>query len=234
MKTAFLGLCFAGAALAAAPALAQDAVSNPARAAANVERDADRRPADVLAFVDVQPGDVVLDWGAGGGYWSEVFAGAVGADGKVYAQGARGPIAGFDNIEPLQMERGAPIPLEDGSVDLIILSYVYHHMYFAPGGGEATPANTQTQLAEWSRVLAPGGRVLVIDHQAKDGTTREAANDWHRAPKAAVIEDFTGAGLTLAAENPDIFNNPEDTEIGGWDDLRGSTTSMVLVFQTPE
>lgn len=233
MKHAFLGLCFAGAAAIAAPAFAQDAVSNPARNADNVARDAERKPAEVLEFLDVQPGDVVLDWGAGGGYWSEVLAGEVGPDGTVYAQGARGPIEGFDNIEPLQMERGAPIPLEDGSVDLILLSYVYHHMYFSPDSGEATPANTQTQLAEWSRVLKPGGRVAVIEHQAKEGTARQAANEWHRAPKEAVIEDFTGAGFTLAAENPDIFNNPEDTEEGGWDDIRGNTTSMVLVFEKP-
>jgi predicted methyltransferase len=231
-----LTLAIAGAALAiSVPAFAQDAVSNPARNAENVARDADRKPAEVLEFVAVEPGAVVLDWGAGGGYWSEVFAGAVGPEGKVYAQGARGPIAGFENIEPMTMERGAPIPLEDASVDLIVLSYVYHHMYFAPDTGEATPANTQTQLAEWSRVLKPGGRVLVIDHQAKEGVTREAANEWHRAPKAAVVEDFTGAGYTLAAENPDLFNNPEDTEEGAWgDDLRGNTTSFVLVFQKPE
>lgn len=236
----FLTAAIAGGAIAlAAPAFAQSvgaAVSNPARAAANVERDAERKPAEVLAFVDAQPGDVVLDWGAGGGYWSELFAGAVGPDGVVFAQNSRGALEGFANIEPLPMERGAAIPLDDGSVDLILLSYVYHHMYFTPDSGETTPPATQAQLAEFIRVLEPGGRVVVIEHQAKDGTSREAANPWHRAPKAAVTEDFEGAGFALAAENPDIFSNPADTEEGSWQEagLAGHTTSMVLVFQKPE
>lgn len=228
MKPLILGLC--ALALAAAPALAQG-TRNPA----NVERDADRHPEQVVAFADLEPGATVLDWGAGGGYWSEVFAEAVGANGTVYAQGTREPIEGWDNIDPLPMERGDPIPLEDASVDLIILSYVYHHMYFNEASGEATPPATQTQLAEYARVLKPGGRVLVIEHQALEGSTRAEANPWHRAPKAAVIEDFAGAGFTLASENPDIFNNPDDTQQGNWqeEDLRGHTTGMAILFQKP-
>ncbi len=239
MKTPMLSLCIAGAALmlAAAPAAAQgaDAVANPARAEANVARDEARRPQAMLDFVSVQPGDVVLDWGAGGGYWSEVFAGAVGPEGLVHAQGMREPVAGFDNIAPLPMERGAPIPLEDGSVNLIVLSYVYHHMHYNAGSGEATPETTRAQFADFARVLAPGGRVLVIEHQALEGTSRADSNDWHRAPVAAAVEDMEAAGLTLAASAPEIYNNPEDTELGYWREqgLSGATTSMTLLFQKP-
>lgn len=235
----FASLCALGAALAAAPALAQTgalemAVHSDARAASNVERDDERNPAELLAFLDLQPGDTALDWFAGGGYWTELMAEVVGEDGKVYATGLNGA-GDYANVEALQMDRGAPIPLEDGSVDLILLSYVYHHMHFNADSGEATPASTLDQLAEYKRVLAPGGRVVVIEHQAADGTTREQSAAWHRMAESHAHEDFEAAGFEFAGSAPDIFSNPDDDEMNYWRDagLAGHTTSLVHAYVKP-
>ena len=59
------------------------AVANPARAQADVQRDQDRKPTDVLSFLGISPGMTVLDVFAGGGYYSEILNYVVGEDGKV-------------------------------------------------------------------------------------------------------------------------------------------------------
>ncbi len=236
---AAIGAAFA---LAALPAFAQAqdtpatgleaAVDNPARAQANIERDADRHPADVLALLDLQPGDVVLDWFAGGGYWSEVLSGAVGADGVVYAQNARGEFAEFGNLEPLPMERNADIPLDDGSVDLVLLSYVYHHMHYNEATGEGTPETTTALLNEFNRVLKPGGRIAVIEHLAKPGSSRAESNEWHRLPVAALDEDMSAHGFVFAAEDAGIYVNPDDTLDTNWNEagMSGNVTGMARIY----
>ena len=49
-------------------------------------RDAARRPAEVLAFLGVEPGMTVMDLLASGGWYTEVLSVAVGSEGTVYAQ----------------------------------------------------------------------------------------------------------------------------------------------------
>ena len=128
-----------------------DAIANENRADSNRERDSDRKPDQVLEFIGLDSGATVLDWGAGGGYWTELFAGVAGPEGKVYAQQTAGErfesqkaalteqFAPFGNIELLPIERGAAIPLADNSVDTVMLSYLYHHMHYNEASGESFP-----------------------------------------------------------------------------------------------
>ncbi len=52
---------------------------------------------------------------------------------------------------PLMCADGARLPLSDGSVDVITLQHVIEHI-----------AHTEEALAEWYRVLRPGGRLIVL------------------------------------------------------------------------
>src|SRR3546814_1531881 len=73
--------------LAAQPSAAPDYSSDladPARPAADRERDAARKPAELLAFAEVAPGEKVGDFVMGGGYVTRLLAAAVGPSGKVY------------------------------------------------------------------------------------------------------------------------------------------------------
>ena len=45
--------------------------------------DANRKPAEVLAWLGLERGDRVLDYFTGGGYWTEIIARAVGPEGRV-------------------------------------------------------------------------------------------------------------------------------------------------------
>lgn len=61
------------------------ALADPARPAADRDRDAARKPAELLAFAGVKPGQSVGDFVMGGGYVTRLLAATVGSSGKVYA-----------------------------------------------------------------------------------------------------------------------------------------------------
>ena len=74
-------------ALACAPAAfaAAGAATGPARPSADIARDAARKPQELLAFAQVAPGQTVIDFMPGSGYFTRIFSAAVGPGGKVYA-----------------------------------------------------------------------------------------------------------------------------------------------------
>ena len=63
------------------------AVADKGRPEADTKRDADRKPAEMLEFAGVKPGQTVVDLIPGGGYFTRIFAKAVGPKGTVYAVG---------------------------------------------------------------------------------------------------------------------------------------------------
>ena len=68
----------------ATPAQIAKAVKDPARPQMDMWRDPDRHPAEVVAFAGIKPGDVVVDFGPGNGYYTRIIAKLVGAKGHVY------------------------------------------------------------------------------------------------------------------------------------------------------
>src|SRR3954466_12657031 len=60
-------------------------LADPIRPEADRVRDADRKPAEVIAFAHVGPGDKVAELAPGGGYFTRILSGAVGPRGIVYA-----------------------------------------------------------------------------------------------------------------------------------------------------
>ena len=85
MKTVLIAalLTLAAPALAAAATPIETSIADPARTDKDRERDVREKPAEVLAFAGVKPGMTVMDMFAGGGYYTELLAGAVGPTGKV-------------------------------------------------------------------------------------------------------------------------------------------------------
>ena len=222
-------------------------IDNPNRAEANRDKDEARRPADMLAFISLGSGDIVLDYGSGGGYWAELFSIEVGDDGRIYAHHRPGErfesrkealtaqFAPFGNIELLPVGSGEPLSLEDNSVNTVMLSYIYHHLHYAEDSGEVFPANSAALLAEFSRVLKPGGTFIVIEHVAIDGSTRADSAGWHRTPPDTAKADITGAGFEFADEAPDLYKNPDDDLMNVWYEtgLSGKTTTFVHKYRKP-
>ena len=70
-------------------ALANAVVSASDRSPEDRALDAGRKPAELLAFIGVQPGWRIADLGAGGGYTTELLERAVGKEGVVYGQNSK-------------------------------------------------------------------------------------------------------------------------------------------------
>lgn len=112
---------------------------------------------DLLALLALLDSDLTVgDLGCGTGQTTEALAPFVakviavdGSDPMLAAAGER--LASFDNVE---LRQGAleKLPLEDGRLDAAVLFLALHHL--------PEPARV---LAEARRVLAPGGRLLVVD-----------------------------------------------------------------------
>ncbi|MHA7872413.1 MAG: methyltransferase domain-containing protein, partial [Hyphococcus sp.] len=173
-----------GAALGEIPDNIKNAIDNPNRTEANVARDGDRKPDEVLAFFGVEEGMTVVDLASGGGYFTELIAGAVGPDGEVRAHNTpsqnfeerraalEAQYAPFENIVIDVVERGAALPYDDNSMDIILLSLIAHHLHYDEEIGEALPPRSSQLYADFLRVLKPGGTFALIEHTAAPGSTR--------------------------------------------------------------
>ena len=88
---------------------AEQVVAEPDRSAADRTSDVRRKPAQLLAFIGVQPGWEALDVFTGGGYTTELLARAIGPEGMVYGQyQPRDP--GKDAPKPAAPEGGSAAP----------------------------------------------------------------------------------------------------------------------------
>jgi predicted methyltransferase len=220
------------------------AVADARRPADDTARDAARHPAETLAFAQIEPGDRVADIFPGGGYWTRMFAVAVGDEGRVYPTIRPDGVAGeFETpILPVAaqypnavMARTAydalsyPEPL-----DVVFTAQNYHDMPIAEYNlGDRAQLNATAFAA-----LKPGGLYVVIDHSAVDGSPIQTTGGdaiLHRIDQATVRREIEAAGFVFDGE-ADFLRNPADPRTASVFDpaIRGNTDQFVMRFRKPE
>ena len=218
------------------------AIGDPARQPDNRALDAGRLPDAMLAFAKLRRGDVVADWGAGGGYYSELLADAVGPRGLVYAIGVA---ANYDaakwqpiltrhaNIRPLYVP-GEAQALAPASLDVIFAHLEYHDLYWSSAKYHYPVRDVDAVLRNWFAALRPGGRVIVIDHAALPGDPRETAGKFHRIDPARVRADFARAGFVLDGESSALHREDDPHTVPVFDPgVRGHTDRFAFRFVKP-
>lgn len=213
------------------------ALTHASRPEADIARDDLRRPADILAFAQVRPGQAIADIGPGGGYYSRLLAIAVGESGRVFAVDRPGtaerprPMAAiaptYSNITHLTdgySNWSAGIPL-----DAIVISQIYHDFYL-PVFNFDVPAMNRAMFA----ALKPGGVLVIIDHAAADGSPIGVTDSLHRIAEAQVVSDLTAAGFVLDGQTQVLRNPADDRSLRVFEgDIRGRTDQFVLRFRKP-
>jgi len=235
-----MGLLPAAAnAAGAVPAYIAAAVADAGRPDADKARDADRKPAETLAFAGLKEGEQVVDFLPGGGYFTRIFSKAVGPKGHVTALNPAGApdkyTAGAKAIAADAAYSNVTAPIENvgalpaGSVDLFFTAQNYHDLH-----NQKDLDVTAFDKAVFA-ALKPGGTFFVIDHAGPAGSGLQDTNTLHRIDEAAVKTEVESAGFKLAAES-DILKNPNDPHTAKVFDpsIRGKTDQFVLKFEKPK
>ena len=223
------------------------ALAAPGRLAEDLEQDAWRKPAEVLAFFGVQPGMSVLDLYSGAGYFTELLAAVVGPTGRVVAHNNKAYLDGVGeeltrrfaepqrlaNVERLTAEDNE-LELEPGRFDFVLLSAVYHDVYYVNEANNWPKIDGPRLLAELFAGMKPGATLGLIDHAAAPGSPAETGGTLHRIDPELVKRDFAAAGFVLEAES-DVLRNPADDLGKGVFDpaVRGKTDRFMLRFRRP-
>lgn len=171
------------------------------------------------ALAELNPGEVVLDLGSGGGIDVLLSARRVGPTGKAYGLDMTDDMlelarrnaaeAGATNVEFLKGEI-EQIPLPDASVDVIISNCVIN-----------LSADKRQVLREAFRVLKPGGRFAVSDVVVRGEVPpaiRRNMELWIGCVAGALEErEFEGLLREVGFEDPSL----EPTRIYATEDARG-------------
>ena len=156
------------------------------------DRDKEQKPDEVLKLMNVKPGQVIVDIGAGSGYFTRRFAAAVGPAGKaigveidsamVHKLNADARRLSLTNYEARLVPPDDPM-LDASSVDVIFLCDTYHHI-----------SDRAAYFAKVRHALKRGGRLVNIDY------VRTKDRPEHSSDKGEVVDELRRAGFRLARE----------------------------------
>ncbi|GJL59955.1 MAG: hypothetical protein NPIRA03_28120 [Nitrospirales bacterium] len=164
------------------------------------ERDEYQQPEKVIEALNIMPGMVVADVGAGSGYFTRRFAKAVGETGHVLAVDIEQKmldhnkqeleILGMANRATFILAKPDDPSITKNSVDLVFLCNAYHHV--------------EHHADYWAKIKSahkPDGRVVIIDFYHDERTGKLSFSKHHLVPRERVIANMEKVGLTLSKEH---------------------------------
>ncbi len=164
------------------------------------ERLEEERPDEMLAALEIAPGSVVADIGAGVGYHTWRIAEIVGPSGRVIAEDIqpgmlellRGNLEerGLNNVD---LVLGTPTDprLPAGEIDLVLMVDVYHEF-----------SDYRAMLRAISASLKQDGRLVVVEYRQEDPTV--PILPLHKMSEAGVRSELEPMGFQFV-ENLDFL-----------------------------
>lgn len=226
------------------PAPIRDAIAASDRTDKDRALDAGRKPADMLAFFKIAPGQKVGELFAATGYTTELVARVLGDGGKVYAQNtkdildrfARQPLADrlakpvMKNTVSVEQPAETPFPPEAKDLDAVLCILNYHDFVWLK-------VDRAKMNAAVFAALKPGGVYGIVDHSATKGSGVNDVETLHRIDEEVVKKEILAAGFKLDSES-ELLRNPSDAR--DWNDSpraaaekRGTSDRFTLRFVKP-
>jgi ubiquinone/menaquinone biosynthesis C-methylase UbiE len=164
------------------------------------EREEEEAPSKAITLLQLRPGDVVADVGAGSGYMTVKLARAVGPSGRVLAVDVQPEMIErltermraemIANVTPILGATDDP-KLPAGSVDLELMVDVYHEL-----------AAPQRMLQHLRAALKPGGRLVLLEYRKEDPSI--PIREEHKMSVADAKAEIEPEGFTLAEVKEDL------------------------------
>ena len=154
------------------------------------ERDKEENTSLLLKNLNVQPGMIIADIGAGSGYHSSLLSKRVG-NGKVYAVDVELEMIAFlkDRIKAEKTKNVVPVlsteqtvGLPANSIDLMLLVDVYHEFSY--------PYEMGVAMLE---ALKPGGKLVLVEFRTEDAMV--PIKTIHKMSEQQSIREFKAAGF---------------------------------------
>jgi predicted methyltransferase len=222
------------------------AIADAARPAEQVELDTSRRPAEVIAFSGLKPGDRVADLMPGNAYFTRIFSRVVGAHGHVYAFL---PTQQLANCAPRETEGTRAVQrdpryanvtvLVDAAdrfsapeqLDMVWTAQNYHDLH----DSFMQPLDVAAFNRAIFHALKPGGVFLVIDHVAAAGSGLRDTDTLHRIDPETIRTEVTAAGFVLEAQSG-LLRNPRDAHALAVfaPKIRHHTDQIIYKFRKPD
>ncbi len=179
---------------------------------------------------------VALDVGAYAGYTTEMFAAAVGPDGKVYSHNTEKVLKTYADgyydrtmTERLANDRLPNVVLHlreyddlglDEEVDVTFLGNLLHDFYYRDGEDNAIAFLESIHAA-----LKPGGVLGVMDHVGLEGANNARL---HRMTPALARDLLERAGFEIDAESELFASSADDYALMVYNDAVYLTTDRFL------
>jgi SAM-dependent methyltransferase len=158
------------------------------------EREAEENPDGGLDALNLKPGMVVADVGAGTGYMSLKIAKRVGPSGKVYAEDVQPEMLDKVRANAAKAKAANVIALQGtftdtrlpaGQIDLVLMVDVYHEF-----------SEPQKMVQSIRKSLKPDGRMVLLEYRKED--PKIPIREEHKMTVAEVKAELEPEGFTLS------------------------------------
>jgi predicted methyltransferase len=229
----------------AVPAYVTVAVTDSARPPQQVELDPLRKPAEVIAFSGLKPGDRIADFMSGNAYFTRIFSRVVGPTGHVYAflpeqelaNCSADETAGTKALEYDERYRNVTVVVDladrfavPESLDMVWTAQNYHDLH----DKFMAPTNIEAVNGAIFRALKSGGIFMVLDHVASSGSGLRDTESLHRIDPQSILREVTAAGFLFESRSP-LLSNPQDSHsLPVFDPaIRHRTDQVIFKFRKP-